>query len=165
MQYNIQLQIDSPEDGELIPFMECYFAKSKRYVSTKTPICPTNIIFGLMSDKQKNIYNLLYTKELYECPICYDNFELSAGVVTNCKHVFCEECLEKASSINSTCPCCRTELLYFDYYTKANIYVMVFTFVYKLFAYFWSVLQLPLKYPIRLSLKYFVKCSTQGRDD
>ena len=47
------------------------------------------------------------------CSICLENFV--SPVITSCKHVFCQDCLEKVikskNMKNVPCPMCRTPLL------------------------------------------------------
>lgn len=43
-----------------------------------------------------------------ECSICLD--ELHNPVITHCKHVFGQECIEKTIEIQHKCPMCRAEL-------------------------------------------------------
>ncbi len=46
-----------------------------------------------------------------ECPICHEinNKEL---FTTSCNHVFHKKCIDKWFKLKSTCPCCRTNLLF-----------------------------------------------------
>ena len=41
------------------------------------------------------------------CPVC---LEATATEITVCCHKFCSSCLDKWSSVNNTCPLCRSKL-------------------------------------------------------
>lgn len=46
-----------------------------------------------------------------ECPICYEIIGEKNNCNTPCGHLFCFSCITKALSKNSTCPCCRENLV------------------------------------------------------
>ncbi|CAL1155168.1 unnamed protein product [Cladocopium goreaui] len=49
--------------------------------------------------------------EDYECPICLEEIDEEAGVMTkDCHHIFHRECLKHWLQVNSTCPLCRLSL-------------------------------------------------------
>jgi ankyrin repeat protein len=48
-------------------------------------------------------------KQIESCSICY---EVTANVVTNCSHQFCQRCLSTWHTKNKTCPCCRSLITY-----------------------------------------------------
>ena len=50
-------------------------------------------------------YNTIKSNE--ECPICYNNI---CNVSTECKHKFCQNCIDKWLEKNITCPICVTPL-------------------------------------------------------
>ncbi|RVE54791.1 hypothetical protein evm_000558 [Chilo suppressalis] len=60
------------------------------------------------------------------CPICFNNISNEAVSSTQCGHVFCTRCLQKALQINSVCPTCRKSLRkttgYHALYLNDNIY-------------------------------------------
>jgi hypothetical protein len=43
------------------------------------------------------------------CSICHEN---NSNCETNCKHIYCRGCIEKASKTNTQCPTCRKNILY-----------------------------------------------------
>jgi len=45
-----------------------------------------------------------------ECPICYNETDLSEFVETICRHKYCGNCLLKWSKIGNICPLCANEL-------------------------------------------------------
>jgi hypothetical protein len=124
MQFVYSIQIDTAEDMEL---MECtkdilYDYKKK----IKEPFRPTEFVYNLLNRSQKKIHDLLYEKELCECPICYEPIDYKNEVTTNCNHTFCKECIEKISNMTSSCPCCRTDLSYYNTtFDKSEIYILI----------------------------------------
>ena len=49
-----------------------------------------------------------YTDEIYECPICLDNFETKDEIrVTVCKHKFHKECIDSWFDKELNCPMCK----------------------------------------------------------
>ncbi|KAI8033596.1 hypothetical protein M5D96_013646 [Drosophila gunungcola] len=46
--------------------------------------------------------------DIYVCPICYE--PPVRKVITNCGHLFCQECLNTALQTNLRCPLCKTEV-------------------------------------------------------
>jgi SWI/SNF-related matrix-associated actin-dependent regulator of chromatin subfamily A3 len=50
----------------------------------------------------------LYIENQEECAICYEN--PTSPLITNCKHVFCRECIVKAITYQGKCPMCRNTL-------------------------------------------------------
>ena len=59
--------------------------------------------------RHKNMPN---KKEHTSCPICFDDYTDNCFVLeTECKHHFHEECLEKWTERNNTCPICRTNVI------------------------------------------------------
>ena len=50
----------------------------------------------------------LYIESQEECAVCYE--PPTGPVITNCKHVFCRECIAKAIHIQHKCPMCRNAL-------------------------------------------------------
>ena len=50
----------------------------------------------------------LYIESQEECAICYE--PPTGPVITNCKHVFCRECIAKAIHFQHKCPMCRNAL-------------------------------------------------------
>ena len=50
----------------------------------------------------------LYIENQEDCAICYDT--PTGPVITNCKHVFCRNCIAKAIDIQHKCPMCRNPL-------------------------------------------------------
>lgn len=60
-------------------------------------------------------------KRLQEpCPICYE--ENKTSIVTDCGHVFCEECITRATESTYACPCCRNtcKKFFFDKHKDYN---------------------------------------------
>lgn len=47
-----------------------------------------------------------------DCSICLE--ESKAPFTTECKHIFCKECLDSWRAISNTCPYCRTNLPEFN---------------------------------------------------
>ena len=45
-----------------------------------------------------------------ECTICLENTTLERTKITDCKHTFHTECLEKWLTTNNSCPLCRTNI-------------------------------------------------------
>jgi hypothetical protein len=59
--------------------------------------------------RHKNMPN---KKDHTSCPICFDDYTDNSFVLeTECKHHFHEECLEKWTERNNTCPICRTNVI------------------------------------------------------
>lgn len=46
-----------------------------------------------------------------ECPICFENIGEKNYCKTDCGHIFCFKCILTAFKNNSSCPCCRSELI------------------------------------------------------
>lgn len=55
---------------------------------------------------QKALQLVIESQE--ECPVCID--DLTAPVITHCKHTFCGGCIRKVIETQSKCPMCRTPL-------------------------------------------------------
>ena len=49
--------------------------------------------------------NIIFTPTSGECTVCYDVTD--KALKTRCGHVFCEECLNRWTTTNVTCPMCR----------------------------------------------------------
>ena len=46
-----------------------------------------------------------------ECPICFNPITGKNNCTTPCGHMFCFQCIAKALSNSTNCPCCRQELM------------------------------------------------------
>jgi len=46
-----------------------------------------------------------------ECPICFEVIGEKNYCKTDCGHIFCFKCILTAFRNNSSCPCCRSELI------------------------------------------------------
>jgi hypothetical protein len=46
-----------------------------------------------------------------ECPICFDKIMGVNNCLTPCGHTFCFRCIAESMNNNTSCPCCRTELV------------------------------------------------------
>ena len=69
---------------------------------------PLKSLFNLKLDIKKGA--TLHKKEVNdgECPICFTELKENENVIeTNCKHNFCQECIEIWMKENNTCPFCR----------------------------------------------------------
>lgn len=42
------------------------------------------------------------------CPVCFDDVQFSSRHVTNCNHVFHQECIRKWFETSDECPICRS---------------------------------------------------------
>ncbi|KAI3402201.1 hypothetical protein diail_130 [Diaporthe ilicicola] len=65
----------------------------------------------VLNDKNRAILQKalrLFIESQDECPVCIDN--LSAPVITHCKHVFCGDCIRKVVETQARCPMCRSPL-------------------------------------------------------
>jgi len=51
------------------------------------------------------------TKDVRDCPICYDVISGKDFKITRCNHVFHKSCLERWTCQNSTCPMCRENII------------------------------------------------------
>ena len=49
----------------------------------------------------------LSRESIADCNICMD---IKANILTDCKHQFCETCIQRWMQDNKTCPCCRQKL-------------------------------------------------------
>ena len=47
-----------------------------------------------------------------ECTICLENTTLENKKITECKHTFHTECLEKWLTTNNSCPLCRSDIIF-----------------------------------------------------
>jgi hypothetical protein len=47
------------------------------------------------------------SKEVYECPICYEDFDSDNAIILHCNHSFCKNCLIKSNK--AKCALCRSE--------------------------------------------------------
>jgi len=59
-------------------------------------------------------------EEENECCICYDTIGEKNNCITDCGHRFCFGCMLKAMTYNTSCPCCRKELLEEDEKTEID---------------------------------------------
>ena len=66
-------------------------------------------IFELFQNLSHHI--AMDSKEIQECPICFEVLGEKNRCITECGHSFCTKCLLKAFEDNSSCPCCRTMLV------------------------------------------------------
>ncbi|CAD8200242.1 unnamed protein product [Paramecium pentaurelia] len=57
--------------------------------------------------EQDDVINILQNPEL-NCSICYSSI-VDQGIVQNCQHVFCFQCIKQWSKQNLTCPQCRAD--------------------------------------------------------
>ncbi len=59
----------------------------------------------------KIVYSIKKTKKTNECPICYENYNISNMIATPCNHLFCKNCIKTHATtkryINICCPLCR----------------------------------------------------------
>ena len=65
----------------------------------------------VLNDKNREILQQalqLVIESQEECPVCID--DLTAPVITHCKHTFCGGCIRKVIETQSKCPMCRTPL-------------------------------------------------------
>lgn len=53
-----------------------------------------------------------------ECMICLENF--TNPVITNCGHIYCEDCLKMSYNIKPECPLCRNDISNNKYYLIVN---------------------------------------------
>lgn len=44
------------------------------------------------------------------CIICFDVPEIKDAVLTPCRHLFCQSCLDEWLKVNLNCPCCRAHV-------------------------------------------------------
>lgn len=52
--------------------------------------------------------NSIKIETKYECSICFD--EKEKGILLNCKHIFCEECIKIWIKKKNNCPICRKKI-------------------------------------------------------
>jgi len=63
-----------------------------------------------VDSKTKSFKNLLVSNDSnLKCSICKELFVFST--VTNCGHIFCEDCIQKWTEIGKTCPICRVYII------------------------------------------------------
>lgn len=60
-----------------------------------------------------------------ECPICYNKITKRFQVITECKHMFCNKCMNKWSSVSDNCPLCRS-LLGFEEHLNKHMQIVIF---------------------------------------
>ncbi len=69
---------------------------------------------------------------LCDCPLCFDLFDASSVLITNCKHSFCAPCIKgyttaiKDNTKKPNCPMCRTDITEFKI-RKIDIYEEIHT--------------------------------------
>ena len=64
------------------------------------------ILYNILTPLNKST-EIVYLASLDNCPICDESL---AQVATQCRHMFCEPCLQKWLQTNTSCPCCRGNL-------------------------------------------------------
>jgi hypothetical protein len=112
MQYNYNIHIENDEDEQLFEYAKDYLL-CKRGVNTNK-IRPSELIYSRLTDKQKKIHDLLYSKQQVECPICYVEIDYKNEIKTDCNHVFCKDCINKLTETTNICPCCRNDMKYYN---------------------------------------------------
>lgn len=50
-----------------------------------------------------------------ECPICYENMDISNYIFTPCSHIFCSNCIFTHLRVKRECPICRKPLCGMNY--------------------------------------------------
>lgn len=75
----------------------------------------TNVLQSVVDLEHMRLFQKLLSKSVQVCPICLENVDKHAAVITLCGHVFHADCILEWhfwSSHPSTCPSCRMEDLY-----------------------------------------------------
>lgn len=149
MQYNYYLQIDTPEDAELFDFVNNKLSTYRKKIDQ--PIRPTVFVYNLLNKNQKKIYDLLYSKELYECPVCYIPINYKNEIKTNCNHIYCKDCIEKINELEANCPCCRSEITYYNIsFVESKIYTLIFIYIVNLYVTPYKKKNILFRYPLKI---------------
>ena len=57
-------------------------------------------------EQQRNLATFIHNcKDNWKCPICFDIF--IDPVIIECKHEFCDFCIQKSFDVKKKCPSCR----------------------------------------------------------
>jgi len=48
------------------------------------------------------------------CPICYLEFQEPKGIIVECRHSFCFECIKDWLDVQFNCPLCKVEILHIE---------------------------------------------------
>ena len=67
----------------------------------------------LRSDFYKNNSNLLNNLKTFECPVCYEEYDIKRRYEINCGHDICKSCIKsikKNNNLTDSCPICRNSL-------------------------------------------------------
>ena len=85
--------------------------KNRRKQKTKTEIKTKKTeIKTIIKTVNKTINRIINET----CPICYEDIEKKNYIITDCNHIFCNNCLFKSLNKQSCCPICRKEIFNFD---------------------------------------------------
>jgi hypothetical protein len=81
------------------------------YVDDYDICMPTNLEDAFDRAAAEQIIEDKKKEEDNECCICYETIGEKNNCITDCGHRFCFGCMLKAMTYNTSCPCCRKELL------------------------------------------------------
>lgn len=69
-----------------------------------------DLVIELAKEKYNKIQVIVSEHDYCECGICLE--ENIMGVISSCKHKFCESCIKEWNKDNDTCPYCRQKLIF-----------------------------------------------------
>ena len=77
---------------------------------------PCSVCKGVGHNKRscpnsKPVETPIVSKEVDECPICYEEIGAKNFLVTSCGHKFCLGCIPKHLANSNSCPMCRSDIL------------------------------------------------------
>jgi hypothetical protein len=100
--FDIKYELDPKDDYLLKLFKKIKNFDEEKYKIDSKLYCMLNSLpYSIKNNKQINASSK-------ECPICYEEKELV--IATECKHIFCFECITTNLSISNNCPCCRASI-------------------------------------------------------
>ena len=68
---------------------------------------------------EEKLNNISIEIEDFNCSICLEKLNEDCKIITNCNHLFCENCIEEwFNNQKYSCPICRSDIKY--YYNKKN---------------------------------------------
>ena len=94
-------------------FFIIFFVIIEQYFYYKNNLIPfTSMLYYKLNIcmyylKINKFVNINFCKDLV-CPICLDHFNYP--VITNCKHIYCAECIRIYLCQSTNCPLCRNDI-------------------------------------------------------